>query len=158
MNKLHTVLSVAMLAFAPAHAQTAVTTYHYDTLRSGWNSTETTLTAANAASIQLQQSINVDSQIDAQPLLVPGVNLGSAGTHDVLYVVTENDTVYGIDAESGAVLLKRNLGSPTPDPRLGRNRETRHRSYAVWHRRRAPGRRRCRPPRRRSRRRAPRRP
>jgi hypothetical protein len=119
LPSLSAILSLVLLPVmswhAPAAAQTAVTTYHYDTLRSGWNNAETTLTAANAGSVQLQQSVKVDSQVDAQPLLVPGVNLGGAGTHDVLYVVTENNSIYGIDAESGAVLLQRNLGSPVPE-------------------------------------------
>ena len=40
----------------------------------------------------------------------------AGGVHDVLYVVTENNTVYGLDAHSGAVLVSRNLGPPVPTP------------------------------------------
>src|SRR5713226_8852361 len=78
-------------------AQTAVTTYHNDNFRTGWNSNETVLTPANVNATQFGAlaSVAVDDQVDAQPLLVPGVNFtvgGHQGTHDVVYVVTGNDT------------------------------------------------------------------
>lgn len=36
--------------------------------------------------------------------------------HDVVYVTTENNTIYAIDAISGTILGTRNLGSPVPYP------------------------------------------
>jgi hypothetical protein len=118
-------LTTALLLFAaagvasqPARSQTAITTYHVDQGRTGWNPAETVLTTANAGSLQLQQSVTLDGQVDAEPLLVPGVNLGTAGVHDVLYVATENDTVYGLDAATGAVLLQTSLGTPVPETAL----------------------------------------
>jgi hypothetical protein len=42
---------VAAVAGGPAYATgVEVVTYHYDTLRTGWNQSETTLTAANVGS------------------------------------------------------------------------------------------------------------
>lgn len=94
----------------------AVTTYHNDTLRTGWNSKETTLTASNFPSnFGILQTVALDDQVDAQPLVVPGVNI-AGGTHDVVYVATASNTVYAIDASSGAILLSRNLGAPVPTP------------------------------------------
>jgi hypothetical protein len=94
----------------------AVTTYHYNELRTGWNNKETTLRAAAfPASFGVLSTVAVDDQVDAQPLLVPGQWIAGA-LHDVLYVVTENNTVYGLDAHSGAVLVSRNLGPPVPWP------------------------------------------
>jgi hypothetical protein len=106
-------------------AQTAVTTYHYDNYRTGWNSSETTLTPVNvnSSAFGLLTTVKLDDQVDTQPLLVPGVNFtagASAGTHDVVYVVTENNTVYAIDANVGTVLLSRSLGKPVRWP-LGCN-------------------------------------
>jgi hypothetical protein len=106
-------------------AQTSVTTYHYDTYRTGWNSSETVLTPANVNSSQfgLLTTVKLDDQVDAQPLLVPSVNItagSNQGTHDVVYVVTENNTVYAIDANAGTVLLSQNLGTPVQWP-LGCN-------------------------------------
>jgi len=57
--------------------------------------------------------------VDAQPLVVPGVNITTGnyqGQHDVVYVVTENDSVYGIDANSGTILLQTSLGKPKLAP------------------------------------------
>ena len=51
----------------------AVTTYHYDALRTGWNKQETVLTAsAFPATFGVLSTVAVDDQVDAQPLLVPG--------------------------------------------------------------------------------------
>ena len=105
--------------------QTSVTTYHNDNYRTGWNSTETVLTPANvnSSSFGLLMTVKLDDQVDAQPLVVPGVSITAGndkGTHDVVYVVTENDTVYAIDANAGTVLLKQHLGTPVSNP-LGCN-------------------------------------
>jgi hypothetical protein len=65
----------------------------------------------------------VDDQVDAQPLYMPAINITSGqfqGTHDVVYVATENNSVYAIDAEGGTVLLNANFGAPVPKP-LGCN-------------------------------------
>src|SRR4029077_13156812 len=67
------------------------------------------------ANFGVLSTVAVDDQVDAQPLLVPGETI-AGGVHDVLYVVTENNTVYALDAQSGAVLATRNLGAPVPTP------------------------------------------
>jgi len=106
-------------------APVAVTTYHYDNKRTGWNPNETTLTPSSlaSASFGLLHTVTLDDQVDGQPLIVPGVNIvagNSQGIHDVVYVASEGNTVYAIDAHSGAVLLNPNFGSPVPRP-LGCN-------------------------------------
>ncbi len=120
-------VSVALvpLTLLSIHAQVSVTTYHYDNNRTGWNSHETVLTPANvnSSTFGMLHNIPLDDQVDAQPLLVPGVNITAGtqqGKHDVVYVVTENNTVYAIDAESGAILLNPNFGKPVRYP-LGCN-------------------------------------
>jgi hypothetical protein len=102
-------------------AQTAVTTWHYDTYRTGWNSSETVLTPANvnATSFGLLYSVALDEQVDAQPLFVPAVNITAGnfqGVHDTVYMVTENNSVYAIDSHTGTVLLSPNFGAPVPKP------------------------------------------
>ncbi len=97
------------------HAAVAVPTYHYDTYRTGWNNQETTLTATSFPSnfgIVATQS-GLDDEVDAQPLFVPK---GIVGPDDVVYVATAGNTVYKIDAATGAILLSRNLGNPVPKP------------------------------------------
>jgi Bacterial Ig-like domain (group 3) len=121
--------SLVLLCFSGATANQAwpqsVTTYHYDNHRTGWNSTEANLTPTNVGSsyFGLLRAVSLDDQVDGQPLYMPAVNITSGqfqGTHDVVYVATENNTVYAIDAESGAVLLKPNFGTPVHQP-LGCN-------------------------------------
>ena len=64
------------------------------------------------------ETVPLDDQVDAQPLVVPGSQIANGGitTDDVVYVATESNTVYAIDASTGATLRSRNLGSPVPSP------------------------------------------
>src|SRR5437899_5129671 len=89
----HTIVPLAMtLTIALFVAgQTAVTTYHYDNHRTGWNSHETVLTPANVASgsFVFLKTVVLDDQVDGQPLVVPGVTITAGdhqGKHDVVYV------------------------------------------------------------------------
>ncbi|HTC47705.1 MAG TPA: hypothetical protein VK722_10315 [Candidatus Aquilonibacter sp.] len=118
-------ISILLFSFASAAAQTAITTYHYDNYRTGWNSTETALTPTTVASSSfgVLAKVALDDQVDGQPLVVPGVTItagNNQGVHDVVYVVTGNDTVYAIDASAGTVLLSQSLGKPVSWP-LGCN-------------------------------------
>jgi len=118
----HTALLIlCCFPFSLLFAQVAVTTYHNDNRRTGLNSHETILTPAKvgSSSFGLLGTVTLDDQVDAEPLMVPGVNItagSSQGIHDVVYVVTENNTVYAIDTHSFAVLLSVNLGVPVPKP------------------------------------------
>jgi autotransporter-associated beta strand protein len=77
-----------------------VTTARYDLARDGANTSETILTPSDVSSGSFGKiaSMTVDAQVYAQPLLVNGVTV-SGQTHNVLYVATENDTVYAFDAQ-----------------------------------------------------------
>ena len=93
-----------------------VYTYKYDNGRTGLNPNETKLTVAavtNGANFGKLGSWTLDGSIYTQPLYVPGVSLGS-GTYNVLYVGTENDSVYALNADvPGSVLWKRNFLTST---------------------------------------------
>ena len=79
-----------------------VITYHYDNLRTGQNTNETILTPANVTQAKFGKlgSFTVDGHVDAQPLYLSNVAIPNKGTKNVLYVVTEHDTVYAFDADS----------------------------------------------------------
>jgi hypothetical protein len=114
-------LTAMILLSAFAIAQTAITTYHVDNNRTGWNSHETVLTPANVvpASFGLLKTVTLDDQVDGQPLYVPGVTITAGthqGLHDVVYVASEGNTIYAIDAEAGTVLLNPNFGKPVSYP------------------------------------------
>jgi len=118
MLKFVAVLLFAGISTGVLSAQkVAITTHHYDNFRTGWNNHETTLTPANVASDSFGTlyTVTLDAQVDAQPLVVPDVNItvGShQGIHDVVYVATEGNTIYAIDANTGQILLSPNLGPP----------------------------------------------
>jgi hypothetical protein len=78
-----------------------VLTYHNDAARTGQNLNETTLTTANvkSTSFGMVGNLSVDAGVDAEPLYVSNLTLGG-GVHNVVYVVTENDSVYAFDADT----------------------------------------------------------
>jgi outer membrane protein assembly factor BamB len=99
---------------------TDITTYKYDISRTGQNPTESVLTPANVNSsgFGLLRILPADGNVDAQPLYLSGLTLQGA-THNVVYVATENDSVYAFDADSGAVLWHVSLlasGETPSDP------------------------------------------
>ena len=104
------IAAIFLIGLNLAHAQVNVTTYHYDNNRSGANTQETILTPANVNSTQFGKlfSTAVDGYVYAQPLYLAGVSFSGA-THNVLYVATEHDSVYAIDADTGAVLSQVSL-------------------------------------------------
>jgi hypothetical protein len=87
-------------------ATTDVLTYHNDIARTGQNLTETTLTTSNVTSAKFGKLAfyPVDGLVDAEPLYASNLAVPSRGTHNLLIVPTENDSVYGFDADSGATL------------------------------------------------------
>jgi hypothetical protein len=93
-------------------SQTNVLTQHNDIGRTGQNLTETTLTPANVSannSFGKLYTANLDGRAFAQPLYVSSVTIGGAN-HSVVYVATEHDSVYALDANAnGAVLWKASL-------------------------------------------------
>ena len=104
----------------PAIGNADTTTYHGDAGRTGWNAAEKSLNIGNVGSPEfgLLHKVPLDDQVDAQPLVVTKQPIKNQGTHDVVYVVTENNTVYAIDALTGNVLTKVNLGAPVPQNKL----------------------------------------
>ena len=109
-----------------------VVTYHNDLSRTGQNLQETVLTPSNVNSSSFGRlfTMTVDGVIDAEPLYLSRVSLSSQGTHNVLYAVTENDSVYAFDADTGTQLWKVSLlksgetpsgdfGCPQITPQIG---------------------------------------
>jgi fibronectin type 3 domain-containing protein len=104
-----------------------VLTYDYGSGSTGVNASETILTPANlnVASFGKLSTTGLDGIVYAEPLVEqnvpigagPGdsaVNLvGGSGIHGVVFVATENDTLYAIDTApgSGAILWQRSFTS-----------------------------------------------
>ncbi len=97
----------------PPTAGIDITTYHVDVARTGLNSNETTLTTSNVTSAQfgLLRTLATDGKVDAQALLLSGLTVAGQ-SHNVAYVVSEHDSVYAYDADTGTQLWKTSvLGS-----------------------------------------------
>jgi hypothetical protein len=101
MNKVLLLFSISLAGMSAQ--STSVLTYHYDTARTGLNNTETILTqqTVNANIFGKLFSYPVDGQMYAQPLYVHGVTINGQ-VHNVVFAVTENDSVYAFDADSNA--------------------------------------------------------
>jgi len=104
-----------------------VITYHYDNLRTGQNVNEVTLTPTNVkpATFGKLGEFGVDGLVDGQPLFLSNLVIAGKGNKNVLYVVTEHDSVYAFDADSittsgGAILWQTTAlgaGETTSDNR-----------------------------------------
>ena len=78
-----------------------VLTYHNDDARDGAYLEEVALTPSNVNSTQFGKLVAypVDGQVYAQPLYMSQLNI-AGGTHDVVFVETQNDSVYAFDADA----------------------------------------------------------
>jgi len=100
-----------------------VVTYHYDNARTGQDLNETLLTPANVDSANFGKTgfLPVDGKVDAQALYLDQVKIGNQAVHNALFVVTEHDSVYAFDADSGKVLWQKSLLEPGEIPSDDRN-------------------------------------
>ncbi len=81
----------AHAAERPATSPPDVLTYHGDTLRTGWFSSESQLTTSNvnAQSFGRLNTVALDGRVDAEPLYVSQLTIPGRGTRNVLFVVTD---------------------------------------------------------------------
>ncbi len=89
----------AVHALEPGYTGTFL--YRNDSFRTGQNLAESVLTPTNVNQSQfgLLFADSIDGAAYAEPLYVPGVSIPGQGTHNVVYVATENDSVYAFDAD-----------------------------------------------------------
>jgi hypothetical protein len=108
-------------------AGTDVTTYHNDVARTGQNTTETKLTQGNvnSATFGLLRNLSVDGRVDAEPLYLSQLSI-SGVAHNVVFVMTEHDSAYAFDADTGTKLWQVSLlgSGETPSDDRGCNQVT----------------------------------
>jgi hypothetical protein len=97
-------LLIVLAGLRTGEAQVAVTTWHYDNVRSGVNPNETLLTPTNVNVNQFGKLFTqaVDGLLIGQALYLPAVTIPGKGLHNVVYVATMHDSVYAFDADSGS--------------------------------------------------------
>jgi hypothetical protein len=105
---LHTVTATSVaLTTSSASASVAVTdlagvfTYHNDLSRDGANTQEYALSSSSVTTSTFGKlfSCPVDGAVYTQPLWVPGLTIGG-GSHNVLFVATQHDSLYAFDADA----------------------------------------------------------
>src|ERR1700730_7663424 len=85
--------------------RTDVVTYKNDAARTAQNLTESVLSLTNVNSTRFGQLrfLAADGKGAPEPLYLSGLTVQGA-MHNVVFVATENDSVYAFDADSGALL------------------------------------------------------
>ncbi len=117
ISSIHLALA-ALVAFAtpcwPLEAA-SVLTFHNDNNRTGRNLQETILNTLNVNPNTFGKlfSVSLDGNSFGQPLYVASVHF-KGGDRSVVYVATSHDSVYAIDARTGAIVWRVNLGNPVP--------------------------------------------
>jgi outer membrane protein assembly factor BamB len=106
-----------LLAAVVSADKPQVITFHYDQASTGQNLVETELNhvTVKAGPFGKKFAVPVNGQIYAQPLYLPAVEIkggAHAGRHDVVFVVTQHDSAYAFDADSGTELWTKSFISP----------------------------------------------
>jgi outer membrane protein assembly factor BamB len=107
-------LAVSAALILPAVASSAAdwATYGSSISRSGFNSSEKTLTTRNVRSLKQRWSAPVGGLIDTQPVVASGVQVGRRRTRtDIVYVGNESGRFEAVNAANGHVIWRRNLGA-----------------------------------------------
>jgi hypothetical protein len=102
ITRLAVTYFVLCLGVSLAWGQNNVLTQHNDNARSGLNPNETRLTPANVnvSSFGKLFTQSVDGVIAGQPLYASQVLMNDGNVHNVVYVATQNNSVYAFDADS----------------------------------------------------------
>src|SRR2546430_77672 len=115
--------ALTLAACQATSAATSVLTSHNDNFRTGLNSSEPILAPFNVNSSTFGKlfTYSVDGFVFAQPLYVSGVAIPGQGVHNLLYVATEHNSVYALEADSNkwftnGILWKVNLGPAAITP------------------------------------------
>jgi outer membrane protein assembly factor BamB len=81
-----------------------------DPARSGYAANDSIINATNVANLGLKWSASVDGKVVAQPLYASGVQI-SAQSRDVVIAATAANSLYALDANTGAQIWSRNFGA-----------------------------------------------
>jgi outer membrane protein assembly factor BamB len=93
-----------------ALAQASWLTYGFNSQRTGYNGSERTIGAANAAGLHKLWSRGLGDVMIAQPTEAAGVNVAGVPTN-VVYEGTEHGDLWALKADTGAVIWRKNFRS-----------------------------------------------
>lgn len=92
----------------------SITTGHFDNTRDGQNNSETILTPSNVGGLKHLWTNTLDGAILSQSLYVQAADNGTA--NDWVIVPTLNNSIYALNAVTGAQIWKTNFGSTWTTP------------------------------------------
>src|SRR5215472_2812238 len=100
-----------------------VTTVSQNLLRDGWDPNEPGLSPATVSGGKFGQlfATHVDGQVYAQPLVVDTPGTATTAPDSSVIVATENDTVYSLNAATGAIQWQKSVGTPWLSSAIGCN-------------------------------------
>ncbi len=125
VKPLQDLLAFGFFAVATcASGQVDVLTFHNDNLRTGLNSNETSLSPSSVSenTFGLLYRLPVDGAIYAQPLAVAQVPVKGMGSKNLIFVATENNSVYAFDGNATSAsspIWHTNLGPSVPNGDTG---------------------------------------
>ena len=89
----------------------------HDSSRSGNAAGETVIGPGNASTLRPSWSTTVDGKVTAQPLFLKQVTVGGQ-VRDVVIAATSANSVYALDAATGAILWRKNFGAQGSNPAI----------------------------------------
>jgi outer membrane protein assembly factor BamB len=89
----------------------------HDPARTGNAAGETVIGPANASNLRPSWSTPVDGKVTAQPLFLKQVTVAGQ-VRDVVIAATSGNSVYALDATSGAILWRNNFGAQGSNPTI----------------------------------------
>jgi len=105
----------ALAAAAPFAAVSAADwmQFGYDAAHSGYNTSETTLGAANVDQIQRRYQTTLTASVDSAPVYLSNVST-SGGTKNLLFLLGTNGTLMAVDAADGSVFWHHQVSGQNP--------------------------------------------
>lgn len=104
------VLSLPAISAATKPAPASVITYGYGNTHTGYNAGEHVLGPVKARGLHKLWAFDIGGATIGEPVLAAGVRVGTA-IRNLVFVGSENGTLFAVDAVSGRLVWKRTLGS-----------------------------------------------
>ncbi len=116
-SKTQFTINVQQQAPPPPPSGVNYTTWKNDNQRTGLQANETTLAPSNvnSSNFGIKFTAIMDGDVWPQPLYMSAVHI-NGNAHDVVFAGTSKDSVYAIDANSGAILWRVSLLPPGATP------------------------------------------
>jgi outer membrane protein assembly factor BamB len=118
-------LAAAMLTLSTAAIGADWMQFGYDAAHTGFNPAETTISAANVASVTTRYNVDLPATVDSAPVYLSNVST-SGGTRNLLFALSKNGRLMAIDAATGTEIWHKTTTGTQPttaSPAIDPNRQ-----------------------------------